>query len=330
MTRRWLTPLVPLYAAAVALRNRRFDQGSAPVGRLHGAVISIGNLSTGGSGKTPLTIALAEALTARGILVDILSRGYGRQSSEAARVDPAGAAADFGDEPLLIARETGLPVYVAPQRYQAGLLAEADAGRDDRPPLVHLLDDGFQHRQLHRDIDIVLLDHSDWRDRLLPAGNLREPLRSLNRATILAIPADEPNLESELRAWGWQGPIWRFDRIMEIPPVPGPVLAFCGIARPDQFFAGLQAAGVTVADRRTFPDHHRYTAADLIGLLSATRAANAGVLFTTEKDQIRLNPHVISLSPSTPILSARLRTEIQNRNAAIDWLIARLRPQPPL
>jgi len=121
-----LIPLVPLYRLALALRELQFRTGIEPVRRLRFPVVSVGNLSTGGSGKTPLTIALASALQQRDLRVDVLSRGYGRQSKLAARVNPNGTAAEFGDEPLLIARETGLPVYVAPQRYDAGLLAEAE------------------------------------------------------------------------------------------------------------------------------------------------------------------------------------------------------------
>jgi tetraacyldisaccharide 4'-kinase len=185
--RRLLSPLIPLYHLALAFRGFRIRSGLEPVRRLRFPVVSIGNLSTGGSGKTPLTIALAKALSRRGLRVDVLSRGYGRQSQLAARVSPDGTAEEFGDEPLLIAREAGVPVYVAPQRYSAGLLAEADAQQSDgenHQPIVHLLDDGFQHRQLYRDVDILLLNRQDWRDWLLPAGNLREPLGAVRRASV--------------------------------------------------------------------------------------------------------------------------------------------------
>ena len=172
MKRPWLAPFTPLYAAGLALRNLRIANGWEPIRRLRFPVISIGNLSTGGAGKTPLTVVLASALTQRGLNVDVLSRGYGRNNRQPALVDPNGTAEEFGDEPLLIARNTGVPVYVARQRYEAGLLAEA-AIADPEKPAIHLLDDGFQHRQLHRDVDILLLNRQDWDDRLLPAGNLR-------------------------------------------------------------------------------------------------------------------------------------------------------------
>ena len=322
--RRLLVPLVPLYRLALALRELRLRTGLEPVRRLRFPVVSIGNLSTGGSGKTPLSIALASALATRGLRVNILSRGYGRQSNLAAHVDPHGAAEDFGDEPLLIARETGLPVYVAPQRYDAGLLAESDAqqiSEQDHHHIIHLLDDGFQHRQLARAIDILLLDSNDWRDWLLPAGNLREPLSAMRRASVIAIPANEPQLESKLRSWGWQGPVWRLRRIMEIPAVSGPIAAFCGIARPEQFFAGLEAAGLHLAAHSAFPDHHRYTPRDLDHLIATARAAGATAIITTEKDLVRLGKLASAFPASMPLTTARLRIEIEDQAAAINWLI---------
>ncbi len=324
MNRRWLFPLVPLYAAGVAWRNRRIESGSEPVRRLRWPVVSIGNLSTGGSGKTPLTIALAKALTMRGLTVDVLSRGYGRRSRLPVRVDPNGTAEEFGDEPLLIAREAQVPVYVAAQRYHAGLLAEADSSAVPGDG-VHILDDGFQHRRLARDVDIVLLNREDWQDRLLPAGNLREPLTAIRRATVLAIPADEPDFEAELRAWGWQGPIWRLRRTMDVPRVDGPVLAFCGIARPGQFFLGLEAAGMRLAKCCAFPDHHRYTNADVERLTVSAVVAGAAALITTEKDAVRLGERAFSFKELLPLKAAGLGIEIQDQGAALDWLTGLIR-----
>ncbi len=215
--RRMLLPLTPLYRLGLALRELRLRSGLESIRRLRFPVISIGNLSTGGAGKTPFAIALAKSLTGRGFAVDVLSRGFGRHTSAPARVLPDGTPAEFGDEPLLIAREAEVPVYVASQRYEAGLLAEAAALPEESKPLLHILDDAFQHRQLHRDIDILLLNRDDWHDRLLPAGNLREPRRAAMRATVIAIPADGSSLESDLRNWGWQGPIWRLHRRMDGP-----------------------------------------------------------------------------------------------------------------
>jgi tetraacyldisaccharide 4'-kinase len=238
-------------------------------------------------------------------------------------VDPDGTAAEFGDEPLLIGRETGVPVYVAAERYQAGLLAESEAPEGPRRS-VHLLDDGFQHRQLHRDVDILLLNGQDWEDSLLPAGNLREPLQAAYRASAIATPADDPALETKLRGWGWEGPILWLHRRMEIATLEGSVVAFCGIAHPEQFFAGLEAAGLRLAARIVFADHHPYSAADLNRLTAAAHTSSATALITTEKDRVRLGELARSIPASLPFKTARLRVEIEDEAGALDWLIGRL------
>jgi tetraacyldisaccharide 4'-kinase len=432
--RRLLFPLIPLYRLALALRELRFLTGLEQVRRLRFPVVSIGNLSTGGSGKTPLTIALARALLRRGLRVDVLSRGYGRQSQWVSRVDENGSAEDFGDEPLLIACVTGVPVYVAPQRYDAGQLAEANATAEaemkaeaearqlasqpepdapepaatqseepdrigEKPPAptetpaqtdpsaqtepvlasikpelpglnagdepaasagelapeaapaeqspaetpspaeeqeeakssihVHLLDDGFQHRQLARDVNILLLNQRDWQDWLLPAGNLREPVAAISRADVLALPANQPELEVALRLWGWEGPIWRLVRSLEITAINGPVAAFCGIAHPDQFFEGLEEAGLEVALRLSFPDHYTYTAGILEELIAQARNKNVTAVITTEKDLVRMGNLALTFPRSMPLTTARLRIKIEDQDAAIDWLINRLTPMPP-
>jgi tetraacyldisaccharide 4'-kinase len=275
-----------------------------------------------------MTIALAKALEARGLRVDILSRGYGRRGVDPARVALEGTAEQFGDEPLLIARETGAPVYVAAQRYEAGLLAEANASKnvaDDQRPVVHLLDDGFQHRQLARDADILLIGRQDWEDILLPAGNLREPLKALRRASVIAIPAEDPQLEVKLRDYGWDGPVWRLRRQVDVPAIDGPVVGFCGIARPEQFFAGVEAAGLPIAARLAFPDHHRYAAADLNRIAAEAKRAGALTAITTEKDQVRLGMLSSALPQSLQLKTVQLRVEIEPEGEAVDWLVARIR-----
>ena len=332
--RKLLLPLVPAYRLALALRELQLGIKLKPVRRLRWPVVSIGNLSTGGAGKTPLTIALTQALERRGLRVDVLSRGYGRRGQRPARVAPEGAAEEFGDEPLLIARETGVPVYVAGQRFGAGRLAEAEALAGGA--LVHLLDDGFQHRQLHRDVDILLLDRRDWLEEgLLPAGNLREPVNAALRATVIAIPAPDgaPEMEAALRTWGFEGPVWRLHRKMEVPAVDGPVVAFCGIARPEPFFAGLESAGLQVAEQIAFPDHHRYTAADLKRLVTAAQKTGAAAFLTTGKDKVRLGKLSLAFPESLPLKTAGLRVEIEHEDEAIEWLVDWLkqaRTNPPL
>jgi len=327
--RRLLLPLVPVYRLALAVRELRLRRGWEPTRHLRFPVVSIGNLSTGGSGKTPLAITLARLLSSKGFHVDVLSRGYGRNDSSPARVRSDGLADDFGDEPILIARNTGVPVYVARERYNAGLLAEADAsaaGFDDR--CVHLLDDGFQHRQLARDVDILLLNRADWADHLLPSGNLRESLRALHRATVLGIPAGEKHLAQELKNSGWDGPIWYLHRRMEVPSVDGPVVAFCGIARPEQFFTGLKAAGVSVAAQIAFPDHHGYAISDVKRLVASAQTAGAAALITTEKDLVRLGNLSAKFDPSVPPQTAALHVEIENHAAVLDWLIGQFPASP--
>jgi tetraacyldisaccharide 4'-kinase len=323
MKRPLLLPLVPLYAAGLALREVRLSRGWEPVRRLRRPVISIGNLSTGGSGKTPLTIALARLLSARGFRVDVLSRGYGRSSREAMRVNPDGTAEEFGDEPLLIARAAGVPVYVAAERYGAGVLAEqegvqhGDGGAADQAPSVFILDDGFQHRQLNREIDIVLLNREDWHDHLLPAGNLRESRSAIKRASILAIPADETGFEAELRDWGWTGSVWRLRRRMLAPQISGAVVAFCGIARSEQFFDGLKSAGLSLASEITFADHYRYSERDVERVSASARGAGAVALVTTEKDAVRLGGHAAKFPPALPLEIARLNVDIEDEQNAI-------------
>jgi tetraacyldisaccharide 4'-kinase len=331
-----LWPLVPVYRLGLALHEMQLRMGLKPVRRLRWPVVSIGNLSTGGSGKTPLTIALARALTARGVHVDVLSRGYGRRRKVVVRVAPGGSVDDFGDEPLVSARETGVPVYVAAERYEAGMLAEAEKqgtseqgnkGTRNTPDTtsqgsVHLLDDGFQHRQLARDVDILLLSRADLNDHLLPTGNLREPLHAAERAQVIAIPADEGDIETEIRSRGWRAEVWRLRRVMEVPPVDGPVVAFCGIAGPGQFFAGLEAAGVQLAARFAFSDHHRYTQSDLARVEDEARKAGATALLTTEKDRVRLGARVKSLAESLPLRTVGLRIEIEDHAEAVDELVS--------
>jgi tetraacyldisaccharide 4'-kinase len=334
--RSWLWPLVPAYRLALALLEFQLRTGLKPVRRLRRPVVSVGNLSAGGAGKTPLVIAVAKALVARRVHVDVLSRGYGRRSALPIAVDPGGTAEEFGDEPLLIAREARVPVFVAAERYEAGLLAEAgrqvskSASQQVSKSVsqhvgVHLLDDGFQHRQLHRDVDILLLSSEDIGDHLLPAGNLREALHAAARADVIAIPADEPEVAEWVKSQGWKGTVWRVRRRMDVPQIEGRVVAFCGIARPWQFFEGLERAGVRVAARFAFADHHRYTVGDLERVTSAAQQAGATALLTTEKDRVRLG----AMASSLPIQGVPFRIEIENEDAAVDWLVRRISAARP-
>jgi len=308
-------PLAELYGAIVRARNELYDRGVLSTQRLAGPVVSIGNLRVGGSGKTPFLILLGELLYQRGINFDVLSRGYGRQTRGVAIVDPNGSARDFGDEPLLIARKLGVPVVIGEDRYSAGKLAESTFG-----PQLHLLDDGFQHRRLARDFDIALVSASDVQDSLLPAGKLREPIASLGRADAVVLTndtsADGLGLTDQL--------VWRVRRDIEPPETLGTYYAFCGIARPEDFLAQLEAAQVVLAGLQSFRDHHLYSDEDVRDLLRQRQQAGASAFVTTEKDAVNLGPHVEALQP---IRTVRVRMELENRDSALDAMVRRLTGQ---
>jgi tetraacyldisaccharide 4'-kinase len=307
-----MNPLSMTFGAGVAFRNALYDRQVLKAHKLSRPVVSVGNISVGGSGKTPFVIALGTLLGQRGISFDVLSRGYGRSSSDIAAVDPNGSPEQFGDEPLLIAQKLKAPVVVGTDRYQAGLLAEKSF-----PTKLHLLDDGFQHRRLHRDFDIVLLQPGDLQDALLPAGRLREPLSCLRRARALVLP---DSLE-----WSFNDkPIWRVNRQMTIDAnaKAEKAIAFCGIARPEQFFAGLNISGERqVVKTVAFPDHHRYSQKDIARLLSIKATASAQIFITTEKDKINLGPLASQLEPLSTVA---LTMELQDAGSAVDDLIKTL------
>jgi tetraacyldisaccharide 4'-kinase len=315
-----LEPLTPLYRSAIALKNAAYDRGWIAVRRLGWPVVSVGNISVGGSGKTPLVIRLAQLLSAQDINVDVLSRGYGRHSTAVERVDPSGSSEQFGDEPLLIAQKTAARIYVGANRYAVGLLAE----RDSSLAGLHLLDDGFQHRRLARDVDIVVVHASDFQQRLLPSGRLREPLSSLRRASVIVLRAEDAALEMRLRSQGIYAPIWIQHRRLVVES-RGPAVAFCGIARPDEFFATLRAKGVDLAGTRAFPDHHRYSDADINLIVALCHSTGSNACITTEKDAVRLSPEQRARLASTAHLeAARLEVSLADEGAAVEQLLALL------
>jgi tetraacyldisaccharide 4'-kinase len=312
-----MNPLTRLYGNASALRNQLFDRGVLTSRRLTKPVISVGSLSAGGAGKTPFVIALGQLLEARGISFDVLSRGYRRKTRGILVVEPAGCPADFGDEPLLIARRLGVPVIVGERRYDAGLLAEQRFSSQ-----LHILDDGFQHRSLARDFDIVLMTAADFRDRLLPSGRLREPLSALARAHAVVLPAGLAGGHSELQ----QKLVCRVDREMVIPGELRTPLAFCGIARPEQFFAQVRAAGITPAAEVSFGDHHAYNNNDLQRLLAMRSKLGADGFLTTEKDAVNLGPLQCDL---TPLVIAVLKLTLDRPADLLDTILARIAEPKP-
>lgn len=302
-----------IYGGIVGVRNAFYDRGVLRARRLQGPVISVGNLSAGGSGKTPFVMLLGALLKARQIQFDVLSRGYGRSTRGVLLVDPAGLPPQFGDEPLLIARRLQVPVIVGEDRYQAGRFAESKFG-----PQLHLLDDGFQHRQLARDFDIVLLTPQEATDRLLPAGRLREPLRALRRADAVALAsgasADSFPLEGKL--------VWRVRRGLVtgnvVPNVPPRPVVFCGIARPQNFVLQLRAANIDPIAEAFYRDHHAYTEKDVRELLDLKRRSQAGGFVTTEKDAVNLGPYLSALEPLAVI---PVRMDLADSANALDTML---------
>jgi tetraacyldisaccharide 4'-kinase len=301
-------------------------------------VVSVGSISAGGAGKTPVVIALAKMLRARGWDVDVLSRGYGRTGTgkepERVQIGAANAAGSFGDEPILIAQHTGAAVWVYGDRYIAGSYAESNSagGR-----MVHLLDDGFQHRRLARNFDIALVTAEDLQDTLLPAGNLREDFNALQRADAVVVREDE--LEA-VRARVWKlmregAQMWIVRRKLVFPAplfVFGAGLrpvAFCAVARPEGFQAMLRDAGCGVVDTIAFPDHHAYAMRDVERIVEVARQLNATGLVTTEKDHVKLTMTMRErLETLGPLMVVRLEAEFADANAVVSALETRLGVQP--
>jgi len=286
------------YAAAARFRRRFYAGHPDRQRRLARPVVSIGNIAAGGRAKTPLVARVAALLRDAGERPSILSRGYARQDPDAGVVvvrDPDGIRADLaraGDEPLMLARQLeGVAVLVCRDRHTAGRLAERHFGCT-----VHVLDDGFQHLTLHRDVDVVLVAREDLdRPLTFPRGRLREPLEALGDAdAIVALDG------VDVRRLGASGPVFAGRRVMEPPRIvdaepgqdaaQGAAVAVAGIAHPDQFFAGLRAMGWPVARELAYRDHHAYTRQDVRRILDVAHQQGAGVVVTTEKDLVRLLP----------------------------------------
>lgn len=294
-----------LYGRAALARRRYYARHPEARVRLRCPVISVGSLAVGGSGKTPAVATLSRLLLDLGERPAILSRGYARREArDGVTVVSDGRCirADLdraGDEPLMLARSLpGAAVLVSADRHLAGALAERKLG-----VTVHLLDDGFQHVRLERDINLLIVDAADVREgRPMPAGRLREPLAAAREAdAVIAIGTDAEmqNIADRLRP----ARVFRGQRILEAPRVDGDafasgqtptgsrrVLAVAAIARPDPFFDAIRRAGFDPAATMTFRDHHAFTSHDIDRLEAEARRVGADLLLTTEKDLMRLRP----------------------------------------
>lgn len=287
-----LWPLTLPYGAVVRLKAHAYAKGLLRRHRLHGVVISVGNLTTGGTGKTPMVLWLAERLLAEGKKTGILTRGYRGETS---------LARSTSDEVQLLQRRLG-------DRVEFGIGADRFArgsGLAKRGTEWFILDDGFQHLQLARDVDIVLIDATNpfGGGHLLPAGRLREPKTALSRADIVVITrsAHAPALEAAIRRES-RAPIfyasmrldsvtpWRTKNPQRETPRPQEkkLFAFCGIGNPSAFVANLREWGFQIAAERFFPDHHCYTPEDVQAIESEARRSGADALICTEKDTFNL------------------------------------------
>jgi tetraacyldisaccharide 4'-kinase len=323
-----LLPLVPLYGTALAVKRQMFCLGWLKQHRLPNPVISVGSVSAGGAGKTPVVLMLAKTLRNRGYAMRILTRGYKRSSTGTTRVEPFDDPIRVGDEPVLLAQQSGVPVYVGSDRYEAGLMAEKN--EPSRNLVVHLLDDGFQHRQLARDVDIVLLTREDVEDTLLPAGNLREPLAAVGNADIVVLREEEADALRGVVAGltGKKTPtIWVIRRTLSLGgggevALPSRPFAFCGIARPEGFTKMLTAHGYQPMDAMFFDDHHAYDDRDVRALLEKARQVEANGFVTTEKDAVKLTSILRNhLETLGPVVVARLNVELREEQDAWSQLV---------
>jgi len=273
MAARLLAPLGALYGMSVAWKARHARPRRAAI-----AVICVGNLTAGGSGKTPIAIAIAEALIARGQKPFFLTRGYGGRQAGPLLVTPNHTAAMVGDEALLLARTA--PTIVARDRAAGAMLAQAQGAG------VVVMDDGHQNFSLHKDLALVVVDGVSGfgNGLMIPAGPLREPVtQGLARAGAVVIVGEgAPGLE------GFPGPVLRARLQAGEEFLRGKkIFAFAGIGRPEKFLASLQEAGAVLAGTRWFADHHPYRVGEIAALREAAKDAE---LVTTEKDLVRIAP----------------------------------------
>ena len=314
-----------LYSRIARARRRYYQRRPYLRRRLAAPVISIGNLTVGGSGKTPLAAEIARMLLEMGERPSILSRGYARKIvdegvvivSDGSRV--LTSVERSGDEPQMLARAVPrAAVLVSSSRYAAGRIAESRLGCT-----VHVLDDGFQHFDLMRDIDLLVAPDVSEGTRTLPFGRLREPLDAASAADALLVDAgvrsaDLPTSRkpSVVGPAGAARPTFAFSRSLAGPVSDRPAFAFAGIAMPQRFFGDLEKAGWKLTGRRSFGDHHHYSEREIEEVARAAKSSGAEVILTTEKDIVRIGaqPHIVAV----PL-------EVAIEPAFAPWLAGRLR-----
>ncbi|MFN6962901.1 MAG: tetraacyldisaccharide 4'-kinase [Pyrinomonadaceae bacterium] len=343
-----LLPLSWIYGLAIRLRNLLYDRGLLAARSLGVTTISVGNITTGGTGKTPLVALVARILADSGERVCILTRGYGRRNENERILVSDGAglpvSADVGgDEPVELARRLGPKAIVIAQADRA---AAAEWAKAKFSPTVFVLDDGFQHRRVRRDLDIVCVDATDpfGRGSMLPAGRLREPVGSLRRAGAIVVTRadlvdDTDAVAADVRSRGRSAPIFNAGtRIAEMVPVekflnessrkkpvhPDSIFAFCGLGNPEVFFESLRrgAADARLAGVKRFPDHHAYTQKDVDDLAGEAEWSGAEALVTTAKDAVKLDG--LRLPASMPLLVAIAEIELDDPRGFKDVVLSAL------
>jgi tetraacyldisaccharide 4'-kinase len=334
-----LAPASALYSGALAMRKRWWQSRAADAGV---PVISVGNLTVGGNGKTPFTLFLASRMRARGLAVAIISRGWGGTNETAALVSDAKnilmSPRTAGDEPVMMAKSFVGPIAVARRRIEAARLLSARGHFD-----AFILDDGFQHLRLHRDLDLILINAArgfgnGW---VLPAGPLREPRSAISRADAivlidsggrrtplltaadLALPEHLPIIHASIRPRalvraadsGWHE--------SPLAPAGRRIVAVSGLADAAGFHAMLVDLGATLVANFDFPDHHDYTPHDVENILSAARDADH--IVTTEKDLVKLERFPL---PDVSLYALRLEVSMDASDEArlFDLIATRMRP----
>jgi tetraacyldisaccharide 4'-kinase len=314
-------PLGFVWGAAAAVRARAYAGGFLEAVRLHGPVISVGNLSVGGNGKTPVVARIAAGLRDAGRPVAILSRGYGGDFDGDALIVADGQrlltdARVAGDEPVMLAQELpGVVVAIGPRRDAVGQAVEARFG-----PRVHVLDDGFQHFRLRRDLDVLCLDPRDLEDRPLPAGRLREWPGAAARADIVLLTGGDDLPEEAVQATARTLGAHRTHRVTRrltgfvdeggnrVAPPRRPFL-LAGIARPERFFRDAAKAAGSAVGHRFFRDHHRFLPEELSAVSAAAVAAQADAVLTTAKDLVRLDTARLGLPVRVLVFEAEISDE---------------------
>ena len=314
-----LTPLSYIYAVLLKTRGWLYDCGLLKQKQLPCGVISVGNIVAGGTGKTPVVIWIAKYLQNAGFQVGVLLRGYGREDRHSTLVVSDGkgvltSLTESGDEASMIARKLpDVPVVVGSDRYAAGLEVIRIWGHTEG---VLILDDGFQRRQLARDLDILTIDSTQpfGTGKLLPAGTLREPKTALKRTDVLLLTRTDLAAESINFERFRQGkPILQTchqpTRLYQLSTgeecaldlLEGQrILAVCGLGNPDAFAGTLHQLGPEAVELLAFPDHHRYSLADLNNIVAGAHDVGANIVVTTEKDSQKLEAFVATTEFSLP------------------------------